>query len=69
LLSSGTSTLVASVVPVPDLGTVDLMRRYHDALLLGHRPASALARAQAATDVDDPAALVASAGFVCMGAG
>lgn len=69
LLAAGTSTLVASVLPLPDLATVDLMRVYHEALLRGRRPAAALAEAQAGTDEDDPAAVVAAAGFVCMGAG
>jgi CHAT domain-containing protein len=68
LLGSGTSTLIASVVPVPDLATVELMQRYHQALVRGLTPAAALADAQTQVD-DDPAALVASAGFICMGAG
>lgn len=68
LLGSGTSTLIASVVPVPDLATVELMQRYHQALVRGLTPAAALANAQTQVD-DDPAALVASAGFICMGAG
>ena len=68
LLSGGTATLVAPVVPVPDGETVPLMRSYHLGLLAGHSPAAALALAQAASAVDD-VGWAAAAGFVCLGAG
>lgn len=66
LLSLGTATLVASVVPVPDAATRRLMVAFHDRLAGGASPAEALAHAQLA----DPAAGdLATAGFVCLGAG
>ena len=68
LLSGGTATLVAPVVPVPDGETVPLMRAYHLGLLAGHSSAAALASAQAAGDADD-VGWAAAAGFVCLGAG
>lgn len=69
LLAAGTKTLVASVVPIPDLATVPLMRSYHQALLAGASPAAALAEAQAGVDPTDSACRAAAAGFVCLGAG
>ena len=68
LLSAGTATLVAPVVPVPDGETVPLMRDYHRGLLAGQSPAAALAAAQAAGAVDE-VGWAAAAGFVCLGAG
>ncbi|WP_067069475.1 CHAT domain-containing protein [Carbonactinospora thermoautotrophica] len=56
----GTSTLVASVTPVPDDETRRLMTDLHDRLVGGTPPARALAEAQQAVGVD---------GFVCFGAG
>jgi tetratricopeptide (TPR) repeat protein len=69
LLAGGTRTLVASVVPIPDLATVPLMRSYHQALLDGLEPAAALARTQARVDTGDSACRAAAAGFICLGAG
>src|SRR5205823_14328769 len=60
LLGMGTRTIVASVVPVPDASARRLMLAFHEHLLAGHRPAAALAKAQARTAV---------AGFVCLGDG
>ena len=68
LLSGGTATLVAPVVPVPDGETVPLMRAYHRGVLAGQSPAAALAAAQAAGAVDE-VGWAAAAGFVCLGAG
>jgi CHAT domain-containing protein len=68
LLALGTATIVASVVAVPDETTAVLMERFHRGLKAGRAPAEALARAQSDPG-DDPAALVAQAGFVCFGAG
>ncbi|MGH2603067.1 MAG: CHAT domain-containing protein, partial [Dehalococcoidia bacterium] len=56
----GTSTLIASVTPVPDGETRILMIDLHRRLSAGTSPARALAEAQQATEVD---------GFVCFGAG
>jgi tetratricopeptide (TPR) repeat protein len=70
LFTLGTRTLVASVIPVPDAATRPLMLAYHRHLATGAAPCEALAKAQAAAShTDDPAALAASAGFVCFGAG
>jgi hypothetical protein len=68
LLSQQTATLVASVVPVPDAETVDLMADYHRLLRLGHTPAAALAAAQQ-RHAASPHARASAAGFVCLGAG
>ncbi|GIG20004.1 CHAT domain-containing protein [Cellulomonas chitinilytica] len=69
LLAGGTATLVAPVVPVPDIATVDLMRAYHRGLAAGHPPAHALAAAQEAMGRRDHASLAAAAGFVQLGYG
>jgi len=69
LLSQGTATLVAPVVPVPDVETTPLMHAYHAHLCAGRAPAEALARAQERTRTEGPRALAAAAGFVCLGAG
>ncbi|MPZ72801.1 MAG: CHAT domain-containing protein [Nitriliruptorales bacterium] len=68
LFSLGTTTLIASVTPVPDAGTRAFMVEVHDQLRRGASPATALARARMASaseDADD----VAAAAFVCLGAG
>ena len=70
LLTMGTRTLVASVVPVPDDTTRELMTDFNARLHSGDGPAAALAwaqmkRRQAATPVD----IAAASGFVCFGAG
>ena len=59
LFSLGTSTLVASVVPVPDDTTREFMLEFHRALCAGSTPAAALAHAQQRVDAH---------GFVCFGA-
>lgn len=69
LLALGSSTVVATVVPVPDEATRPLMVAVHTALAAGATPAAALATAQAAHDPDDPRSVAAAAGFVCFGAG
>jgi CHAT domain-containing protein len=69
LLTAGTSTLVASVIAIPDRATVDLMTGYHAALRAGMSPAAALAQVQVSVDTEDPAAIAAAAGFICMGSG
>ncbi|MGK3199675.1 CHAT domain-containing protein [Amycolatopsis sp. MEPSY49] len=64
LLAMGSTSLVASVVPVPDATSRPLMLRLHRHLRAGAAPATALAKAQ--QDFADPAAV---AGFLCYGAG
>jgi CHAT domain-containing protein len=60
VFSMGTSTLVASVVPVADDVTKALMIALHTDLANGLRPSVALAGAQQRVRAD---------GFVCFGAG
>ena len=69
LLALGTSALVASVVPVPDEPTQRLMLALHERLAAGDEPARALAGARAGALGGGDADYVASAGFVCFGAG
>jgi hypothetical protein len=69
LLAGGTATLVAPVVPVPDVETGPFMQSYHSHVRVGRSPADALARAQAELRSADPVASVGAAGFVCLGAG
>ncbi|MFI6096236.1 CHAT domain-containing protein [Lentzea sp. NPDC051213] len=59
-LERGASQLIASVVPVPDAETKDLMIAVHRGLRAGRSPAQALAEAQ--QELDQPN------GFVCVGA-
>lgn len=59
VFSLGTSTLIASVVPVADDATKALMVELHRALCAGSAPADALAAARARVPAD---------GFVCFGA-
>jgi tetratricopeptide (TPR) repeat protein len=68
-LSLGTSALVGSVVPVPDIQAASLMTTLHRHLARGLSVASALAEAQGAVDSDDGAAVAAASGFICLGAG
>ncbi|MEB3370269.1 CHAT domain-containing protein [Saccharopolyspora mangrovi] len=60
LLERGTATVIASVVPVPDERTVEVMLTLHDALDSGLRPSAALAKAQARHG---------ETGFICIGYG
>jgi CHAT domain-containing protein len=69
LLSLGTSTLIGSVIPVPDDMTRVLMRAFYGALKGGLAPATALAAAQARIVEERHNTLAAAAGFVCLGAG
>ncbi|HEX2029181.1 MAG TPA: CHAT domain-containing protein, partial [Nitriliruptorales bacterium] len=68
LFTTGTATLIGSVVPVPDAPTAILMRSVHRHLLAGHPPADALARAQREVACEDEY-LFAVAGFACFGGG
>lgn len=70
LLALGTSTLVATVIPVPDRASRPVMLRFHRFLDAGLRPAHALAEAQRQLAGRGTAASrVATIGFVCFGAG
>ncbi|MGH8968471.1 MAG: CHAT domain-containing protein, partial [Actinomycetes bacterium] len=60
VMSLGTRTLIASVVPVADEPTRPFMEALHRRLRSGRPPASALAVTTAETGLD---------GFVCLGAG
>ncbi|MBE8521959.1 CHAT domain-containing protein [Amycolatopsis sp. H6(2020)] len=64
LLALGTTSLVATVLPIPDDAGRALMVRHHRHLAAGFTPAAALARAQAELP-DSPAAT----SYVCYGAG
>lgn len=68
-LAGGTAQLVASVVPVPDAETSDLMTALHARLVAGEPPAAALAAAQGQLAQAGPVAAATAAGFVCIGAG
>jgi CHAT domain-containing protein len=70
LLALGSTSVIASVAPVPDGPSVDWVVRLHRALASGQPPAAALATASGALDLgaaEGPAA--ALAGFVCYGGG
>jgi tetratricopeptide (TPR) repeat protein len=63
LLSLGVASVVAPLLPVPDVATAPLMLSLHERLRQGSSPSAALA--EAAAERDDPVALA----FVCIGAG
>ncbi|HVE46724.1 MAG TPA: CHAT domain-containing protein [Acidimicrobiales bacterium] len=69
LLSIGTATLIASVIPISTHGTSELMTSFHRRLALGAGPAQALAGAQAEMAKGGSEARARTAGFVCFGAG
>jgi CHAT domain-containing protein len=60
LLRRGTATVIASILPVPDARTAEVMVSLHAALRRGIAPAAALARAQARHG---------ESGFLCLGYG
>jgi CHAT domain-containing protein len=68
LLGIGCQSLIASVAPVPDAVTPNLMVELHRLLLAGRRPAEALAVAQALVATEEDG-VPWSRGFVCFGAG
>ena len=68
LLALGSSTIVASVVTVPDETSTVLMKAFHSRLAAGDRPSEALVGAQSAVG-NGVEAVAARAGFVCFGAG
>lgn len=67
LIGRGTTQLVASVLPIPDVETAPLMVAFHRRLAAGDPPTVALAAAQHEQRTAGPAALAAAAGFVCLG--
>jgi CHAT domain-containing protein len=70
VLALGSRCLVATIAPVPDGGTRQLMLLLHERLRAGETPAQALAAAQhAIQDHGDDDALAAAAAFTCYGAG
>jgi tetratricopeptide (TPR) repeat protein len=69
LFALGTTTVIASVVPVPDLDTRRLMVALHDRLRAGRPAAEALQEAAAALDPTEPTAFVTRSAFVCFGTG
>jgi CHAT domain-containing protein len=69
LLMVGTSSVVASLLPVPDAASVPFMRAVHEQLAAGEPAAAALVAGRKAVDVDDPAGFVTGAAFTCYGAG
>jgi hypothetical protein len=81
MLSLGSRAIVASVVPVADTGAPAVMVAFHERLLAGHPPATALSLVQSEYRLGDvpPAELagrsapaqraLAAAGLVCLGAG
>lgn len=69
LLTAGTATLVAPVVPVADAETAPLMCTYHERVVAGDPPAVALAAAQQRHQHDSIRAYASAAGFICLGAG
>jgi CHAT domain-containing protein len=68
LLSMGTRTAIAAVVPIPDDATVAIMDRLHERLAAGASPGAALASITERIDRDDPGSVAASSAFVCLGA-
>jgi transcription elongation GreA/GreB family factor len=69
LLSMGSRSLIASVVPVPDAEARTLMVRLHRYLRAGMSPAAALTAARKHMDSADPHARAVATGFLCFGAG
>jgi len=69
LFALGTSTVIASVVLVPDDATTPLMSAFHHHLAAGQEPSTALATAQAEVADARYGTLAAAASFVSMGAG
>jgi len=67
LIDAGARAVVASVSPVPDLGTAPLMRHFHEELVQGANPAVALTAARRA--LGGSVGSLSTAGFVCFGDG
>lgn len=69
LFSLGTTTIIGSVIPVPDDATRHLMGQFHRELTSGLSAPAALARAQATVVDARHETVAAAAGFVSLGAG
>ena len=69
VFAMGTTSLVASVLPVPDEATRRLMLAFHAGLRAGRPPAVALADAQRRHRDEDARSCAAAAAFVCFGRG
>lgn len=69
LLAGGTATVIASVVPVPDVDTVPLMLALHRSLKAGTSPAAALAGARAQVVDSSAQGYLAATAFACFGRG
>jgi hypothetical protein len=69
LLGLGTSTVTASVLPVPAEATVTFMVALHRALADGTGPAEGLYAARRAVAGVDDLSYAAAAAFACFGAG
>jgi tetratricopeptide (TPR) repeat protein len=67
-LTLGTHSLIASVMPVPDGETRQLMLAVHRGLRAGSPPRVALAEAQERVAATGERGLAAAAGFLCLGA-
>ena len=68
LFALGSTSLIASVVPVPDGATRPLMVDFHRRLAAGQSAPAALAEAQVSVGRDLGLITAATAGFVCLGA-
>lgn len=69
LLSLGSRTVVASVVPLPDNEVIDVMEALHRGLASGVPAGRALRAARDGADVRSPAALAAAMAVQCFGVG
>ena len=69
LLMLGTTTVVASAVPVPDLDTASMMVALHGELGRGGTVGAALRRARATRDIATVEGLITSLAFGCFGSG
>jgi hypothetical protein len=69
LLTLGTSAVVASVVPVPDVATCTLMTAFHRSLAAGAGVAEALRRARSEVDEGDGPSVAAARSFAAYGDG
>jgi CHAT domain-containing protein len=63
-LALGTSSLIAAVLPIPDLSTTDVMTALHRRLVAGRSPATALAEVQQEFATDG---IGVANGLICLG--
>lgn len=68
MLGGGKATLVTPVVPIPDSGTLAVMKAYYEGLVVGLSPAEALARIAGAKWTRRPGRHEGGAGSICLGA-